>query len=299
MKFYPNLAYAETSPGDWARQREAEGWDGVGVSDHLWLLGKPAPHLWVTLTEVALATSRVEVCSSFANNLFRSPVEFAQAALCLQRASGGRFEAGLGAGWNRDEMEGSGRVFPDPPARATMYKEAAIIVRDLFRDGSCTYHGEFYDVDVPVFGPAVDRAPTFTVSVGGPRTIREVAPLADVVEIKASARATRGGGRGGGSDLDVLATVQADDLRELVADVRAANPSAPLGMFALVAVGDSPEVRRRQEILGDSLYGGFVGAANEVAENLLSLEMLGISRVQLTESAPGSIEALASLLVAG
>ena len=51
--------------------------------------------------------------SCFANNLLRSPVEFAQAALTLQRASDGRFEAGLGAGWSREEAEG---IRPGVPA---------------------------------------------------------------------------------------------------------------------------------------------------------------------------------------
>lgn len=297
MKFYPNLTYAEPDPAVWARQREAEGWDGLGVSDHLWLLGRPAPHLWVSLAQMAVATERVELCSSFANNLFRSPVEVAQAALALQRASNGRFEAGIGAGWNRDEMERSGRPMPGNAERAGRYFEAVTIVRELFHAGACRFQGEYYDVDVPMIAPPCERPPVLAVSVGGPRTIREVAPLGDIVEIKASARATRAGGRDGGSDVDVLATVTTDDLRAMVDQVRVANPTAPLGMFALVAVGDTPRVRERAAVLGDNLYGGFVGAAAKVADNLLALADLGISRVQLTEAAPGTLDALAGQLI--
>ncbi|MBY0399203.1 LLM class flavin-dependent oxidoreductase [Myxococcota bacterium] len=56
------------------------------------------PHLWVVLTEMAFSTRTIPLTSSFANDLFRSPVEFAQAALTLNRVANGRFEAGLAAG---------------------------------------------------------------------------------------------------------------------------------------------------------------------------------------------------------
>jgi alkanesulfonate monooxygenase SsuD/methylene tetrahydromethanopterin reductase-like flavin-dependent oxidoreductase (luciferase family) len=94
MEFCPNLMRADIDPVAWAIAREAEGWDVIAASDHLWVRsGVAFPHLWVTLTQMAMVTSRVRLTSSFANNLFRSPVEFAQASLALQRASGGRFEA--------------------------------------------------------------------------------------------------------------------------------------------------------------------------------------------------------------
>ena len=57
-------------------------------------------------------TERVTLLSCFANNLLRSPVEFAQAALALQRASGGRFEAGLGPGLVAGGDRGHRRLLP-------------------------------------------------------------------------------------------------------------------------------------------------------------------------------------------
>ena len=100
-RFVATLMSSEESPGDWARAREAEGWHGLAVPDHVFIETRPVAHMWVTATELALATESVAIATSFANNLLRSPVEFAQASLAVHRASGGRFEAGLGAGWER------------------------------------------------------------------------------------------------------------------------------------------------------------------------------------------------------
>lgn len=282
---------ASIEPTAWAQQREAQGWPGVRVSDHLWIT-KPFPHLWVTLTQMAMSTTTLELGSSFANNLFRSPVEFVQASLSMQRASNGRFEAGLGAGWTEEEMVATGRPFPDGSTRAGMYFEAATIAKALFATGSCSFRGEHYQVDVPMIGPHCSPPPPLAVAVGGPRTIREVAPLADVVELKANGKSTRGGKL----DLDAVAAVTRDDVRRLVERVRDVNETAPLGLFAMVAVGDDDAIRARRRALGDGLFGALTGTADDVAGALLSLEELGITRVQLTEFAPGTITALAPRL---
>src|SRR3712207_3396712 len=144
MEFLANLMSCDENPAAWARQREIEGWDVLGCADHLFTPARPYPHVWVTLATMAAATSRVRLASSFANNLFRSPVEFAQAALQMQAVSGGRFEAGLGAGWERDEAEGASLSYPPPGARAGRYAEAVQIVRDLLAKGTCSFHGRYY-----------------------------------------------------------------------------------------------------------------------------------------------------------
>ena len=68
---------------------------GLALSDHFVTMVLSYPHLWVALTELAYATRVIPITSSFANNLFRSSVEFAEAALTLNRVANGRFE-GLG-----------------------------------------------------------------------------------------------------------------------------------------------------------------------------------------------------------
>jgi alkanesulfonate monooxygenase SsuD/methylene tetrahydromethanopterin reductase-like flavin-dependent oxidoreductase (luciferase family) len=285
----PNLVDAAVDPVGWASAREAEGWPVLAAADHLWDGTRAYAHWAVTLTQFAMATTRPVITSSFANNLLRSPVEFAQAALSLQRASGGRFEAGLGAGWAESEITGIGQHYPTPGDRAGRYAEAMHVVRELFRHGTCSFQGEFVRVEVPMIGPAVETPPPLVASVGGPRTIREVVPLVDRVELKLSSGATRGG------SLDVTRLVDVDlaHLDELVERVRSVRTDIPIGVFLMVGCGDHPRVHGLASMLGDSFMGSLVGEPEAVAEVILSLADHGIDRAQLTPYTPDTLPLLA------
>ena len=282
-----NSASGDDDPIEFARSAEALGFHGVSASDHFFRRSA-YPHVWVTVAAMAMATSRVVVGTSFANNLFRSPVEFAQASLTMQRLSAGRFEAGIGAGWLAAEVRGGGLQFPEPAVRARRYREAVQIVGQLFRDGCCQFEGEFYSIDVPVIGPHCPLAPQLAVSVGGPWTMRNVAPLADRVELKPG-RATRGG------DLDMatLASVTREEIAGMVSEVREVAPDVPIGLFTMIAAGDAHEVAHVASALGDGLYSTFVGEPAKVLDGLRSLEDLGIDRVQVSEFVKGSALRLA------
>jgi alkanesulfonate monooxygenase SsuD/methylene tetrahydromethanopterin reductase-like flavin-dependent oxidoreductase (luciferase family) len=283
IQLVANYTSVGVDPMAFAVAAEAAGYDGVSCSDHFFRR-TAYPHIWVTLASMACATKNVFLSSSFANNLFRSPVEFAQASLSMQQLSGGRFEAGLGAGWLAPEVTGSGLEYPDPPARARRYRESVLIVRELLATGKCTFDGDHYHVDVPVIGPACDTPPPLVASLGGPWTIRHIAPLVDRVELKFG-RTTRAG------DLDMaaLTTITRDELRAMVAEVRDVAPDVPIGVFAMIAAGQSAEVDAVRQLLGDSFYGGFAGPPEQVLDNLQELESLGIQRVQLSELVKGSV----------
>jgi len=289
MQWFANLTTAVDDPGGWARDREAEGYDGVACSDHFWVARQhvtPFPHLWVTLATMAAATQHVILQPAFANNLLRHPVEFAQASLSMQVVSDGRFEAGLGAGWARDEMDRTGQTFPDGRTRARMFREAVQIVRELVAGRPCAFHGDHYQVDVPVLGPQPATPPPVVASVGSPWTMRNVTPLVERVELKMG-RSTRSGGL----DLAALASVTRDEVREMVDTVRSVNPAVLVSVLAFVACG--PDAAPMQRALGDGLYGSMVGEPSRVAEQLRSLGELGIDRVQVSQWVPGSMSAIA------
>ncbi len=297
MEYFANFpAGTGVSPVDWARAKEQEGWHGICASDHLWVGETRYPHVFVAATQMACATTRVKLTTSFCNNLFRSPVEFAQAALSLQAASNGRFEAGLGAGWLQDEIEAMGKTYPDGPTRVSMYIEALQIVRQLLATGQCAFQGTHYHVNISGdqrLADVTDTPPPLISSAGGPRNIRESTPLVDRLEVKASARATRVGHL----DFGILATVTEDEVRENVARVRDINDTIPLGIFILTAVGDDPMVAGLKSGLGDGYLSRFVGEPQQVAEALNGLTQLGIDRVQVTELAAGSHSLLAPHLL--
>lgn len=291
MEFYANLPMPLAGdPSDWARRREAEGWHGICASDHLWVGQTVYPHVFVLLATMAAATTRIRLTSSFANNLFRSPVEFAQASLTLNALSGGRFEPGLGAGWMEEEMLRTGRPFPDGPDRVTMYREALTIVRDLLRTGTCRFHGEHYNIDIadPPLACVTDPSPSLIGSASGPRALREITPLVDRLEITASGRALRGGAL----DMQVYASITEDEVRDAVAKVRAIRPDVPLGTYIMIAAGDDPKVSQMKAVVGDRFFSRFIGSGREVAQALRDLEALGLDRIQLTPVAGGSLEAV-------
>ena len=291
MRFTVNLLGVEEDPTTWAQEREAEGWHALSVADHIYTARHAYPHVWVSATAMALATTDVTISTAFVNNLLRTPVEVAQAALQLQRVSGGRFELGLGAGWADDEITGSGLRYPSPGERAGMFAESAQIVRTLLHERACEFHGDHYDIDIPRLGPAVDPPPLLIGSVGGPRTIREVTPHLDRVELKAQSAATKGGAL----DLEVMASIPDQHLVELIDRVRAVRPDIEISMFMLLSVGDDPVTTNVGNAMraGGGLFRRFFGAPEYVADGIAWLESLGISSVSLSAMTPDSLRALA------
>lgn len=295
MEFIANFMTAEEDPVVWAQTREAEGWNVLGCADHFFSPNKSYPHVWVTLATMAAATKNVKLTTSFANNLFRSPVEFAQASLQMQSVSHGRFEAGLGAGWEKAEAEGSSIPYPSPSERAGMYIESALIVRELFDTGGCTFSGKYYNMNVPKIGPmSAAGPPPLVASLGGPRTIKGIAPIADRVEIKLISGITRNGS----VDLPAMATVPESHLYDLVQQVRAVNPTVPLSVFILCSVGDDARTKAVENMLGDSFLGGFYGSAAKVSESMFRLAEAGIDRVEVSPFTENSFATLATKLFA-
>ena len=293
MEFAANFMSGDVSPGTWARRREDEGWDVLGCADHFFSVRRGAyPHLWVTLATFAAATTHVSLTSSFANNLVRSPVEFAQASLEMQLVCGGRFEAGLGAGWTRDEVEAAGLEYPPPGERAARYAEAMQIVRQIFDGGACRFDGRYYRVDLPELRTQSGPPPSLVGSLGGPRTIREVGPLVDRIEINIGSPATREGVL----DLVKLAGIDRAHLDDLLRRIRDVNPGAPLGLLVLCNIGDDDRTRAYDKQMAGSFLGEFFGPPEKVSDSLFRLEHLGISRVQISPFTESSFDQLAPYL---
>ena len=291
MRYTVNLLGVEDDPATWALEREHEGWHALSVADHVFTSRHAYPHVWVSAAAMAMATTEVKISTAFVNNLLRTPVEVAQAALQLQRVSGGRFELGLGAGWADDEITGSGLRYPPPGERAGMFAESAQIIRQLLHEGACRFQGHYYEIDVPMIGPATDDPPLLVGSVGGPRTIREVTPHLDRVELKAQSAATKGGSL----DLEVMANVPDEHLIELIERVRDVRPDIEISMFMLLSVGDDPVTTSVGDAMraGGGLFRRFFGPPEHVADGIAWLESVGISSASLSPMTPLSLSTLA------
>jgi alkanesulfonate monooxygenase SsuD/methylene tetrahydromethanopterin reductase-like flavin-dependent oxidoreductase (luciferase family) len=159
MDFVAVYGSERLGPADWARRREDEGWHGIAAADHILNGRRGMWHPFAALGAMAVSTTRVTLTTAYANNLMRSPVEFAQAALSLHAMSAGRCQAGLGAGWAKEEIIAAGLDYPAPRERAERFREAVLIVRDLLR-GPCHHDGRHYQVDLLAAGPRPTRRPS-------------------------------------------------------------------------------------------------------------------------------------------
>ena len=62
----------------------------------------------MALTAAAQATSRLRIGSGICLVVERDPITTAKEAASIDLLSGGRFEFGIGGGWNREEMGNHG-----------------------------------------------------------------------------------------------------------------------------------------------------------------------------------------------
>ena len=279
-------------PDVWAAQREAEGWDALGVGDHIRLDGRWAFHSFACLGAMAVTTERVSLATMFADSVVRSPIEFAQFALTMQTLSNGRFEAGIGAGWFDGDAELAGVRNLTASIRARRYRESVTIIREAFA-GSSTFEGEFYSVLLPDWGPIADPPPLFA-AVGGAWGATHIAPLVDRIEVSPGMIALRGV-----PDFARLRSITREDVLSLVEMARSANPQAVVGVGMFVGVGDDPSIDGIRSVLGDCFLGQFYGPAAQVADALRALhEETAVDRVSVLAVFEGNAEAIASELFA-
>jgi alkanesulfonate monooxygenase SsuD/methylene tetrahydromethanopterin reductase-like flavin-dependent oxidoreductase (luciferase family) len=293
MEYYVQQ-FSDEPPGPWAAAREGEGWHGIGAYDHWYLesIARGLFHPFAVLGNVAAHTSRIRLTTTFGNNIARSPVEFAQAALTLNYVSNGRFDPGLGAGWSQDEIVRAGMSFPSAPERARRLKEAVIVVRQLLR-GAASFEGEFYQVDLPRTGPQLDEPPRLFAALGGEWTIRHIGPLVDSIELATMGHAFRDGA----NDWDTFVRTDLDWLRRLVDLGRAANPSATIGLSLFVFTGQGRVVDGYRQMYEAGCFRGLAGSAGEVAERIRAFGELDVDRITVLPPLPLSAAELAPELL--
>jgi alkanesulfonate monooxygenase SsuD/methylene tetrahydromethanopterin reductase-like flavin-dependent oxidoreductase (luciferase family) len=250
--------------------------------------------VFVTLARLINATRRVTVYPAFANNLARSPVEFAHASLTLQEASNGRFEAALGSGWERSEIVGLGLDYPEPAARARRFREAILIARAILDDGACEFHGEFYEINIARAVPRPSPTPPLVAALAGPWTIRHIGPLVDRIEL--AIPGPHNPLRSGALDVAALRRVRRDDLAVAIDQARAVNPTAPLSAGLLVAAGAGPAVDNCRRMVDGGFFESLTGDPRAVADQLAELAHLGLARITVMPLTPDSIANLGPFL---
>jgi probable F420-dependent oxidoreductase len=119
---------------------------------------------FVALATVAQATERLRLGTGICLIVERDPIVTAKAVASLDRLSGGRFEFGVGAGWNREEMRNHGT---DPHRRFSIMRERVLAMKEIWTQEEATFHGEHVNFDRIWSWPKPVQDPHPPIILGG------------------------------------------------------------------------------------------------------------------------------------
>lgn len=167
-----------------ARRVEDLGYATLTVADHLDDQLAPMP----ALMAVADATTTLRIGTLVSNNDFRHPVVLAKELATVDLLSGGRLEAGIGAGWESGDYTSSGMVLDPPGLRIERLAEAVDVITGLWGDGPVDHQGTHYQVTGLDGRPKPHQrpGPPLLLGGGGRRMLSLAGARADIVGLNVS-----------------------------------------------------------------------------------------------------------------
>jgi probable F420-dependent oxidoreductase len=168
------------APADMARLAEEHGLESLFFPEHTHIpASRESPYpggtslprkyahtydLFVAITAAVTATSRLRVGSGVCLVIQRDPIITAKEVASVDVLSGGRFEFGVGAGWNREEMADHGT---DPRRRMALLRERVEAMKEIWTAEEASYEGEFVKFDRIWSWPKPAQRPHPPILVGG------------------------------------------------------------------------------------------------------------------------------------
>jgi probable F420-dependent oxidoreductase len=177
-----------------ARASEERGFESLWVPEHTHIAksrktpfpgGEPLPKEYfhtldpfVSLMAAAAATRKLRVGTGICLVIERDPITTAKEVASLDLLSGGRFELGIGAGWNQDEMENHGTIYK---ARYPILREKTLAMKEIWTKDWAEFHGEFVNFDPIASYPKPVQKPHPPVLIGGEsrHTLQRVVDFCD------------------------------------------------------------------------------------------------------------------------
>jgi probable F420-dependent oxidoreductase len=179
---FPDLDYAKAARlRDFARRAEALGYEALWVVEHLLTARGLYGTAWLspleTVSFAAGCTARIRLATGILIAALRNPVFVAKELASLQYLSGGRFELGIGVGWDAHEYEVAGVPLRQRGGRTD---EILDILEKLWTGEPVTHHGRYYDFDDVVIDPPLPRKPFLWVA-GGSKVKTDLSPDPEVM----------------------------------------------------------------------------------------------------------------------
>jgi probable F420-dependent oxidoreductase len=177
-----------------ARECEARGFESLFVPEHTHIpasrktpfpAGTPLPEeYWhthdpfVSLMAAAAATKKLKVGTGICLLIERDTIVTAKEVASLDALSDGRFLFGIGAGWNREEMEDHGTEFK---TRFSKLREQVLAMKEIWTKDDAEFHGKHVSFD-PMWSwpkPAQKPHPPIYLGGHGPKALQRVVRYCD------------------------------------------------------------------------------------------------------------------------
>ena len=285
-----------------ARTAEEAGLEAFFRSDHYASFpgesGLPTTDAWATLAGLARETKTIRLGTLVSPVTFRTPGNLAKVIQTVDEMSGGRVEAGFGAGWNEEEHAQLGLPFPPIAERFEMLAEQLALIHGLWTEpDGWSFEGEHWQVRGATRHGEIARGgrrhpPIILGGKGQPRLAAIVARYGDEFNLNSASpddatsayRRVRDACKEIGRDPEelvysamtgVLVAETEGDLRARVADLMQA-----LGRGA--AEGEAWLAERRGRWI--------MGTPDEARERVAALERQGTQRVMLQDFLPRDLD---------
>jgi probable F420-dependent oxidoreductase len=163
-----------------ARAAEERGFESLFVPEHTHIpvsrrtpfpAGGPLPKEYshtfdpfVSLMAAAAATKKIRIGTGICLIIERDTIVTAKEVASLDVLSGGRFELGVGAGWNAEEMENHGTQFK---TRFKKMSEQILAMKEIWTKDEAEFHGQFVKFDKIWSWPKPAQKPNPPVLMGG------------------------------------------------------------------------------------------------------------------------------------
>jgi probable F420-dependent oxidoreductase len=141
-------------------KRETPLWDSLELPRHYWRSLDP----FVALGAAAASSTRLRIGTGVCLVIQRDPIITAKEVATLDLVSGGRFEFGVGAGWNREEIANHGTDFE---RRFGVLRERVEAMKTIWAEDTATYHGRYVSFDAIASWPKPVQRPHPPILVGG------------------------------------------------------------------------------------------------------------------------------------
>jgi alkanesulfonate monooxygenase SsuD/methylene tetrahydromethanopterin reductase-like flavin-dependent oxidoreductase (luciferase family) len=167
-------------------EAECLGYDLINISDHL-MLGKERFEAWTLQSAIGAITKKIRLGQTVLCYAYRGlPSIFAKQVATLDNITGGRLDIGMGCGYEKNEFEAYGLVFPATKIRIAQLNEYLDILKLMWTESIINYQGKYYNIKNARSEPKPIQKPYPPIMIGANRKLmlRLAAKHANIVNFE-------------------------------------------------------------------------------------------------------------------